>query len=169
VTVSVPTVIQTVAPAEPAPTKTVTKTQAPPPAPAPAPSARIDPELAALRQLRATADGDRPFVKARLADKWVPQISAKRPGVIDDGVVWDNFRTLQEFIGNRQRYDAQLLWSGDWSTFDAPYYWVSVVPITFTSSAGALEWCTDHGFDSWHCLAKLVSTTQPVAGSTALN
>jgi serine/threonine-protein kinase len=171
VTVSVPTVIQTVTPAESAPTKTVTKTQAPPPAaaPAPAPSARVDPELAALRQLRATADGDRPFVKARLADTWVPQISSKRPGVIDDGVVWDNFRTLQEFIGNRQRYDAQLLWSGDWSTFDAPNYWVTVVPVTFTSSAGALEWCTDHGFDSWHCLAKLVSTTHPVAGSTALN
>jgi serine/threonine protein kinase len=167
VTVSVPTLIQTVTPAEPAPTKTVTKTQPPPPAPAP--SARVDPELAALGQLRATADGDRPFVKAMLADRWVPQISSKRPGVVDDGVVWNNARTLQEFIGNRQRYNAQLLWSGDWSTFDAPNYWVTVVPVTFTSSERALEWCTDNGFDSWHCLAKLVSTTHPVAGSTALN
>lgn len=167
VTVSVPTVIQTVAPPEPAPTKTVTKTQAP--LPMPAPSARVDPELAALAQLRQYADNDRPFVKAQMADLWIPQISSKRPGVVDDGVVWDNVRTLQEFLGNRQRYNAKLLWSGDWSTFDAPNYWVTVVPATFSSSAGALRWCTTEGFDSWHCLAKLVSTTHPVAGSTALN
>ena len=167
VTVSVPTVIQTVAPSEPAPTKTVTKTQAP--LPMPAPSARVDPELAALAQLRQYADNDRPFVKAQMTDLWIPQISSKRPGVVDDGVVWDNVRTLQEFLGNRQRYNAKLLWSGDWSTFDAPNYWVTVVPATFSSSAGALRWCTTAGFDSWHCLAKLVSTTHPVAGSTALN
>ena len=167
VTVSVPTVIQTVAPQEPTPTKTVTQTQAAPPAPSP--SARVDPELAALAQLRQIADSDRPFVKAEMADRWVPQVSSKRPGVVDDGVVWDNVRTLQEFLGNRQRYNAKLLWSGDWSTFDAPNYWVTVIPETFSTSAGALRWCATEGFDSWHCLAKLVSTTHPVSGSTALN
>lgn len=167
VTVSVPTVIQTVVAPEPAPTKTVTKTQAAPPVPAP--SAQVDPESAALAQLRQYADNDRPFVKAQLADLWVPQISSKRPGVIDDGVVWNNVLTLQEFLGNRQRYNAKLLWSGDWSTFDGRNFWVTVVPETFSSSADALRWCRAQGFDSWHCLAKLVSTTHPVAGSTALN
>ena len=96
-------------------------------------------------------------------------MSSKRPGVVDDGVVWDNARTLQEFLGFRQQYNAKLLWSGDWSTFNAPNFWVTVVPVTFSTSDGALQWCKAQGFDSWHCLAKLVSTTHPIAGSTATN
>lgn len=130
---------------------------------------RGDSEIVALAQLRRIADADRPLIKAELADLWVPQLSSKRPGIVDDGVVWDNARTLEEFRGFRDSYDAKLLWSGDWSTFNAPNFWVTIVPVTFNSSDGALQWCTAHGFDSWHCLAKLVSTTHPVAGSTALN
>lgn len=166
-TVAVPTVYQTVAPPEPPTTKTVTKTQVA--APVPNQPSQADPEITALAQLRQIANADRPFVQARLADLWVPQVSSKRPGVIDDGVVWDNARTLQEFLGFQQRYNAKLLWSGDWSTFNAPNFWVTVVPVTFSTSEGALQWCRAQGFDSWHCLAKLVSTTHPIAGSTATN
>ncbi len=165
-TIAVPTGYPPTPTDEP-PTATVTKTQIA--APLPTQTPRTDPELTALAQLRQIAAADRPFVQSRLADQWVPQVSSKRPGVIDDGVVWDNARTLQEFLGNRQRYNAKLLWSGDWSTFDARNYWVTVVPLTSRTSEGALQWCTDQGFDSWHCLAKVVSTTRPVAGSTALN
>jgi len=166
-TVAGPTVFQTAPTHEPPPTRTVTQTRTA--TPAPAPPASVDPEGVALGQLRQIADGDRAFVDAELTDVWIPQLSAKRPGVVDDGIVWDNVHTLQEFIGFRQRYNAKLLWSGDWSTFEGRNYWVTVVPITFDSSEGALRWCTSQGFDSWHCLAKLVSTTHPVAGSTALN
>jgi hypothetical protein len=62
-----------------------------------------------------------------------------------------------------------LLWSGDWSTFDAPDFWVTVAPITFGDAHGALEWCDTQGFDADHCAATLVSTTHPVAGSFAHN
>lgn len=136
--------------------------------PAPA-GVHVNSEASSLTQLRQIAYQDRDFVEAQLADRWVPQISSKRPGVVDDGVVWNNDRTVKEFLDNRGKYDAKLLWSGDWSTFSAPDFWVTVVPVTFTDSDGALQWCTSHGFDSWHCLAKLVSSTHPVAGSTALN
>jgi serine/threonine kinase PknH len=130
---------------------------------APAPQ---DPE----QQLRQIANDDRPFVTAQLADRWVPQLSSKRPGVVDDGVTWDNAMTLQEHLRLRQRYPgARLLWSGDWSTFSAPNYWVTVAGITFPNSAGALAWCRSQGFDRDHCVAKIVSTTHPVAGSTEYN
>jgi len=119
--------------------------------------------------LRALAADDRRFVTTRLTDVWIPQLSSKRPGVVDQGLVWDNDLTLQEHLQLRQQYGARLLWSGDWSTFDGRDYWVSVVPQTFGSSTGALQWCTANGFDRNHCIAKLVSTTHPVAGSTALN
>jgi serine/threonine protein kinase len=121
-------------------------------------------------QLRQIADGDHAFVSAQLADRWVPQLSSKRPGVVDNGVVWDNAMTLQEHQQLRQRFPgARLLWSGEWSTFSAPDFWVTVVGITFPNPAGALAWCKGQGFDRDHCIAKIVSTTHPVDGSTAYN
>ncbi|MGO9152277.1 serine/threonine-protein kinase [Mycobacterium sp.] len=123
-----------------------------------------------LQELREIATDDRPFVNARLTDSWVPQLSSKRPGVVDNGMVWDNAMTLQEHLQLRQRFPgARLLWSGDWSTFSAPDFWVTVAGITFGNSAGALAWCRDHGFDRDHCAAKVVSTTHGVDGSTAYN
>jgi len=145
----------------------VTQTPAAPrTAAAPPPTRRMDPEEAAAVQLTQIAAADRPLVSSQLADRWIPQLSSKRPGVVDDGIVWDNTSTLQEYLKFQQQYDAKLLWSGDWSTFDGRNFWVTVVPATFSSPDGALQWCTDNGFDSWHCLAKLVSTTRPIAGST---
>jgi serine/threonine protein kinase len=128
-----------------------------------------DPEATSLERLRELAAGDRPYVSEVLADRWVPQLSSKRPGVVDDGIVWDNPRTLQEHLALRSRYGAKLLWSGDWSTFSAPDFWVTIVPATFSDSSGALAWCRSRSLDSDHCLAKLVSTTHDVAGSTAEN
>ncbi|BBZ70188.1 serine/threonine-protein kinase [Mycobacterium paraseoulense] len=122
------------------------------------------------QELRQIASDDRPWVSARLADHWVPQLSSKRPGVFDNGHVWDNAMTLQEHLQLRQRYpNVKLLWSGDWSTFSAPDFWVTVAGITFADSAGALAWCRVQGFDRDHCAAKIVSTTHPVEGSTAYN
>lgn len=123
-----------------------------------------------VQQLRQIASDDRTFVSAQLADRWVPQLSSKRPGVVDNGVRWDNAMTLQEHLQLRQRYpDVRLLWSGDWSTFSAPDFWVTVVGITSADPAPALAWCRSQGFDRDHCIAKIVSTTHPVAGSTAYN
>ncbi len=138
----------------PAPTQTVTSIPVP-----------IDPE----QQLRQIANGDRPFVSVRLADRWVPQLSSKRPGVVDEGIVWDNATTLREHLQLRERFHARLLWSGEWSTFSASNFWVTVAGITFPTSAGALAWCTSQGFDRDHCFAKIVSTTYPVEGSTEYN
>lgn len=123
-----------------------------------------------VQQLRQIANDDRPFVSSQLADRWVPQLSSKRPGVVDNGVVWDNAMTLQEHRQLRQRYpNVRLLWSGNWSTFSGSDFWVTVVGITFRDSAGALAWCRSQGFDRDHCAAKIVSTTHPVEGSTAYN
>ncbi|OBH59669.1 serine/threonine protein kinase [Mycobacterium mantenii] len=134
--------------------------------PSPVVPATLDPAL----QLRQIANDDRSFVSAQLADWWVPQLSSKRPGVRDNGIVWDNASTLQEHLQLRQRYpDVRLLWSGDWSTFSAPDFWVTIAGIRFPDSAGALAWCRYQGFDRDHCAAKLVSTTHREPGSTAYN
>jgi len=139
------------------------------PAPSASSAASSDSESASLRQLQQTAAADRATVQAQLADHWVPQLSSKRPGVVDDGFTWDNTLTLQEFLRLQHRYGAKLLSSGDWSTFDASDFWVTIAPITFDDAHSALEWCYTQGFDADHCAATLVSTTHPVAGSFAHN
>jgi hypothetical protein len=129
-----------------------------------------DPEAASLQQLQELAGSDRPFVTANLTNWWVPQLSSKRTGIVDDGVEWDNARTLQEHRQLREKYPGvRLLWSGDWATFSAPNFWVTIVGITFPESSGALAWCRSQGLDSDHCAAKIVSTTHPIEGSTAYN
>lgn len=129
-----------------------------------------DDESASFDALRALANSDRPFVGGRLADRWVPQLSSKRPGLVADGKVWNNAETLREHLDLRLRYpEVRLLWSGDWSTFSAPDFWITIAGVTFTDSTGALSWCRSHGLDRDHCYAKLVSTTHPIDGSTAFN
>lgn len=126
--------------------------------------------LDAEQRLRQIADEDRPFVAANLAGHWVPQLSSKRPGVVDQGVVWDNTMTLQEHLDLRQRYpDVRLLWSGDWSTFSASDFWVTIVGMPYPDSADPLAWCRAQALDRDHCIAKLISTTHGVGASTAYN
>lgn len=157
VTVAGPTVYKTVA----APTTT--------PAPTYTPTATRNPEASSSTQLQQISLGDYTVVSTQGSDRWVPQLSSKRPGVVDQGVVWNNALTLEEHLRLRQEYGAKLLWSGDWSTFDASNFWVTIAPITYPNASGALTWCRDHGFDRNHCYAKLISTTHAVAGSTAFN
>jgi serine/threonine-protein kinase len=133
--------------------------------------APVDPEVSSYQQLRQIADGDRGQVLAATqgADLWVPQLSSKRPGVFDEGHVWNNVQTLQEHLRLRQKYGALLLWSGDWSVFDASNFWVTIAPLTFTRSSDVLMWCTSNKLDPDHCYAKLISTTHGAEGSTAHN
>ncbi|WIM87429.1 protein kinase [Candidatus Mycobacterium wuenschmannii] len=129
-----------------------------------------DPEGVSEQRLQQIAASDRGYVSAYLADRWVPQISSKRPGVVDEGVTWDNVRTLREHQQLRSRYPGvRLLWSGDWSTFSDSNFWVTIVGLTYPTSAGALAWCRGNGFDADHCAAKVVSTSAPIEGSTAYN
>jgi len=132
--------------------------------PTPTLTAPVDPEADALQQLQQLAAGDRPFVASQLADRWIPQLSSKHstePWTFDseDGTEYHSQQTLQEYQRLRQQYGAKLLWSGDWTTYDHPDYWVTVVPITFSEPSGVLDWCTTNGRDPDHCTAQMVSTT----------
>jgi hypothetical protein len=129
-----------------------------------------DDESASFDALRAIANADRPFVVSQLADRWVPQLSSKRPGLVADGITWNNAETLREHLDLRLKYpEVRLLWTGDWSTFSAPDFWVTIAGVTFPDANGALAWCVGHNLDRDHCYAKLVSTTHPIDGSTAFN
>jgi hypothetical protein len=128
--------------------------------PATASAQAPDSEQDSVRQLQQLASSDRPFVQENLAGWWIPQLSSKsstEPWTVDpeDGVTYDPARILSEHQLLRQKYPGivRLLWAGNWSTFSAPNFWVTVVADTFPESAGALAWCTSHGFDRDHCTA----------------
>ncbi|AKS35899.1 serine/threonine-protein kinase [Mycolicibacterium goodii] len=123
-----------------------------------------------LQRLRALAGNDRPYVAAMLADRWVPQISSKRVGLVADGVTWDNAMILDQHMRMRATYpDVRLLWSGDWSTYDGRDFWVTIVGLTADNAGDVLAWCRSAGFDRDNCAAKIVSTWRPIAGSTKYN
>jgi hypothetical protein len=157
-------------PAGPSPTPNPAPTTQPPRTAVPPTETPEDPESASLAQLQRIAHNDRGFVTAWLADRWVPQISSKRLGIVAEGTVWNDAKILSEHLQLRAQFpEARLLWSGDWSTFDAPDFWVTIAGDTFPDAAGALAWCKRKNLDRDHCYAKIVSTTHPVKGSTVFN
>jgi hypothetical protein len=120
-------------------------------------TATLDPESDSLNQLRSIAQNDRPYAISSLANHWGAQISSKRPGLQAEGINWDYVQILREHLQLRRLYpEARLLWSGDWSSFSAPDFWVTVVGIGYEDKSGAQTWCTAHNLDQDHCFANLV-------------
>jgi hypothetical protein len=122
----------------------------------------------ALGRLGEIAAADGPFVESEVIDRWVPQISSKKPDVVlPNGTVWDAASILQDHRGWRERFPrVRLLWSGDYSTYELTDYWVTIVAVPFDTPEGAVGWCDSHGLPAEDCYAKLVSHSHPTADST---
>jgi serine/threonine-protein kinase len=123
----------------------------------------VDPETAAFQQLQELKNEDASAI-AQVVGSWVPQLSSKhgtQPWTYDseDGTTYNSEVTLQEHRKLRQQYGAKLVWSGDWTTWDHPDYWVTVVPQAYSNVSGALSWCSGHGLDKDHCSAQIISKT----------
>ncbi|BDX32266.1 protein kinase [Mycobacterium antarcticum] len=146
---------------KPTRTWTPTRTSAAPPPP--------NMEQVSLARLQRIADEDRSSVASYLADRWIPQISSKRVGLEAKGITWNNQAILDEHLRLRGIYpNVRLLWSGDWSTYDGRNFWVTVVGLQSDNPYDILDWCTQQGFDRDNCIAKIVSTTHAIDGSTKL-
>lgn len=114
-------------------------------------------------------DGTR-VAEEQLADQWVVQLSAKKPGLEANGRTWDDQAILEEFEENQRRHpEAILLWSGDWSSFRLADFWVTVLAEPYDSPDEALATCTNLGLDRDNCFAKKLSTSEGPDGTTALN
>lgn len=120
----------------------------------------------ATDELGDQAGRDRTAVEGA-TDRWVPQLSSKRPGTVDAGVTYDADRILAHYRGLAARYPGTaLLWSGDWPVFTARDYWVVIVAEPFGTAAEANAWCDARGFAADDCLAKKLSHTGGPRGST---
>nr|WP_296779077.1 hypothetical protein [Rhodococcus sp. (in: high G+C Gram-positive bacteria)] len=126
-----------------------------------------DADRASADGLRAIANADKPVIIRDVGERWVPQLSSKRPGLVADGITWNNSETLRDHLELRGRFpQAKLMWSAEWNVFSYDNFWVTIAGIQFSNPAAANQWCTDNRFSRDNCLAKLVSETHPVEGST---
>ena len=145
-----------------------TETTAPRVASSTASVSGVNVEQAAADALRAQADADASFIRGQFAEKWVPQLSSKQVGMVADGVTWTNADILREHLQLRMKYpDVRLTWSGDWSSYSRPDFWVTTAGVTFPDSGDALSWCSSKGFDRDHCYAHIVSNSRGPEGTTA--
>jgi hypothetical protein len=119
---------------------------------------------AVLKELR---DSDYPTVRNTMSNQWVPQVSSKRVGLVVDGKALTSADILQNHLALRQRFGgARLVWSGQWTTFSGPDYWVTVIGPSLLTAADANRWCDSNGFGVDDCFAKYLSTFFGVEGTT---
>lgn len=93
------------------------------------------------------------------------EFEARRPG--RRGKTWTSADILRDHLALRQRFGgARLVWSGHWTTFSGPDFWVTVVGPAQPTAAEANRWCDSNGFGADDCFAKFISTLVGAKGTT---
>jgi hypothetical protein len=115
--------------------------------------------------LAAQVASDRPSVEG-LVGQWVPQLSAKRDGLVADGITYDDDAILAHYVSVAGRDpSAVLLFSGDWPVFNGSDFWVVVDPRGFATAAAANAWCDAQGYSADDCYAKKLSHSGGTSGT----
>ena len=116
--------------------------------------------------LAAQVAADRSTVED-LVGQWVPQLSAKRDGLVADGITYDDDAILAHWSTLTGRDpSAVMLYSGDWPVFNGSDFWVVVHPEGFSTAAAANAWCDAQGYSADDCYAKKLSHSGGPAGTT---
>lgn len=119
---------------------------------------------AVLREIR---DADYSYVSGSIANRWVPQISSKKAGIEVDGKTLTSADVLRDHLALREKFSGvRLVSSGQWTTFNAPDWWVTVIGNPKLAPADANGWCDSQGLGVDDCFAKFVSSLFGVEGTT---
>lgn len=113
-------------------------------------------EESALEALQRIAAEDEAAVEAL---EWTAQLSSKRPGTRDDGIVYDTYdKILELHLQHRARYPSTLLvFSGDWPGSYGPSssdYWVTLSGDDYQTTQPVIDWCHGEAFGDGDCWAK---------------
>lgn len=136
--------------------------------PTPEDTPTVEPVDAALAELQLILDADRPVAEA-LVGQWVPQLSAKRPGMVVQGVTYDYVEILRDYRETQAVYpDALLLYSGEYSSFKYDDFWITIEPLPYYDGPSANAWCDGQGIPVDDCYAKMISHTVGYEGATLL-
>lgn len=128
----------------------------------PSPSTSEAPQETLGRQLATGSTAVGPLIGS-----WIPQLSAKRVGTVEDGLVYDEADIRRHVAQLKQRFpQALLVWSGDYASFRQPDFYVVVMPVRFDSGEAALSWCVAQRLGPDDCFAKRLSHSGEPAGHT---
>jgi hypothetical protein len=140
----------------------------PPSVPTPDDTPTIEPVDAALAELQLIRDADRPTVES-LVGQWVPQLSAKRPGMVVQGITYDYVEILRDYRETQASYpDALLVYSGEYTSFKYGDFWITIEPLPYYDGPSANGWCDGQGIPADNCYAKMISHTVGYEGATLL-
>lgn len=130
--------------------------------------APVDREEEARQEIEALVVDGEQRVDGGMLERWIPQVSSKRPGLEADGIVYDYEAILDHFSGLRQRFgDLILVNSSDFTSFEQDGWYVALAPQAFGSSDQALGWCSGQGMNDRNlCFAKFVSRSTPYSNAT---
>ena len=104
-----------------------------------------------------------------LVGSWVPQLSAKKVGMVVDGQTFDAAAVLADHQRLRTAHpDALLVWSGDYTSFRGSDFWITLVGRAFPSGDAANAWCASAGLGRDDCYAKRLAHTGTPSGNTAM-
>jgi serine/threonine-protein kinase PknK len=146
-------------------------TIAPPGASTTTSTAAITDPATALQELQELIAADAAAV-ATVAEKWVPQLSAKREGTVDNGITYGPVEILADHTERRTDYDAVLVDGGTYNfranNQQMDGWYITIVPLGFGSADDALAWCLLQNIDRGNCFAKLISNTV-INGTTKQN
>ena len=123
-------------------------------------------------QLAMLIEEDEPTV-APIIENWLPQLSAKRLGIEDRGIVYGYDEILDDHRMHRQEYGAVLVDGGSYNfNLDGEQmegWFMTIIPEPFDTSEGALTWCRVREIGRDSCFAKFVSSdSENTDGTIAL-
>ena len=157
----------------PTPAVTATVTQAQPPVvvvPAPAPPVTVYQQPTTVYQQPTTVYPGTSSADQQVSSDystaesvvgwWIPQLSSNT----DSASAMAKFRSLQGMSGGYT--DVFMVSSNSYSSFRYSGYYVTLIPRTFSTAAGANAWCDSEGFATDNCLAKRLSHTDGPDGNT---
>ncbi|GAA1862536.1 hypothetical protein GCM10009836_48540 [Pseudonocardia ailaonensis] len=109
---------------------------------------------------------DRPAVES-LVGTWIPQLGSKQVGLVVNGVRFDEAAIWGDFQNIRTRFpQALLLRSDDYRSFRSAGFWVTVMPLRFSTPQDANRWCASVTLSADDCFAKRLSHTEGPEGNS---
>jgi len=118
-------------------------------------------------RLSQIGEQDKRTAEQKINGKWVVQIGAQKIGSAENGTRVTADSVVDTFEGEKATHpDALLLYTSDWSSYEAQGYWVTVIGKPYDSPEPALQVCDRLGLGSEDCFAKKVSNTVGPDGAT---
>lgn len=124
-----------------------------------------NPGTPALQRIHDQIASDRSLAPQLVDNRWVAQLSSKKPGITWRGKTWEAEDIWQEFVALDDEYGALLVDSAEWG-FQRGDLWVTVTRRTFATGEEANDWCRAMAYGPDDCYAKLMHRGEQFKGDT---